>query len=105
MVVWNVLNRGESRLAAAAPFYGPAPASPDFSPSRAAVLAVYAERDARVNATREAARSALEKAGLPHELPAGHLTGAQEPRRLGGVVNGSTGTTPTCPGERRRNRQ
>jgi len=68
MVVWNVLNRGEPRLAAAAPFYGPAPASPDFSRSRAAVLAVYAERDARVNATREAARSALERAGLPHEV-------------------------------------
>ena len=65
---WNLLNRGEPRLATAAPFYGAAPANPDFSRSRAAVLGVYAERDGRVNGTREAAKSALEKANLPHEL-------------------------------------
>ncbi len=66
--VWGLLHRGEPRLAAAAPFYGPTPDNPDFSRSKAAVLGVYAERDGRVNATREAAKSALEKANLPHEI-------------------------------------
>ena len=56
-------------LSAAVPFYGPAPASPDFSGSPdAAVLGVYAGNDSRVNGTMEAARSALEAAGLTHEL-------------------------------------
>lgn len=66
--VWELLNAGEPRLAAAIPFYGPAPANPDFSRSKAAVLGIYAERDARVNATRDAAKAALEKANLVHEL-------------------------------------
>ena len=66
--VWSLLHNGEPRLAAAAPFYGPTPDNPDFSRSRAAVLGVFAEQDARVNASREPARSALEKARLPHEI-------------------------------------
>jgi carboxymethylenebutenolidase len=32
------------------------------------VLGIYAEQDARVNATREAATAALEAAELPHEI-------------------------------------
>lgn len=67
-MVWNLLNNGEARLAAAAPFYGPAPANPDFSKAKAAVFAVYGELDARVNASRDAARAALEKAKLTHEV-------------------------------------
>ncbi|MDQ4070436.1 MAG: dienelactone hydrolase family protein, partial [Actinomycetota bacterium] len=67
-VTWDLLADGEARLAAAAPWYGTVPADVDFSKSRAAVFAVYGETDARVNATREAARSALEKAGLTHEI-------------------------------------
>ena len=67
-LVWRLLNTGEPRLAAAVPFYGPAPANPDFSRSKAAVLGVYAELDARVNGTRDAAKAALEKAGLVHEI-------------------------------------
>jgi carboxymethylenebutenolidase len=67
-MVWTLLASGERRLAAAAPFYGPLPEGADFSGSGAAVLGVYAEQDARVNATREAARSALEAAGLTHEI-------------------------------------
>jgi carboxymethylenebutenolidase len=56
-------------LAAAAPFYGPAPAAPDFSKSKqAAVLAIYGERDGRVNGSRPAAEAALQKAGNPHEI-------------------------------------
>jgi carboxymethylenebutenolidase len=67
-MVWRLLAAGEPRLAAAIPFYGPAPEQPDFGGSRAAVLGVYAELDDRVNASREPARAALESAGLVHEM-------------------------------------
>jgi carboxymethylenebutenolidase len=68
-MTWQLLAAGEPRLSAAVPFYGPAPADADFSGSpNAAVLGIYAELDARVNATQETARSALEAAGLVHEI-------------------------------------
>jgi carboxymethylenebutenolidase len=67
-LTWQLLAAGEPRVAAAAPFYGPAPVNPDFSRSKAAVLAVYAELDSRVNATRDAAVAALQAAGLKHEV-------------------------------------
>jgi carboxymethylenebutenolidase len=68
-LVWQLLASGEPRLAAAVPFYGPLPDGADFSGSRGvAVLAFYAERDARVNATEDAADQALTKAGLVHEM-------------------------------------
>jgi carboxymethylenebutenolidase len=67
-MVWTLLDAGEPRLAAAIPFYGPAPSEPDFSGNRAAVFAVYAELDARVNASRERAQAALETAGLTHQV-------------------------------------
>jgi carboxymethylenebutenolidase len=67
-MVWLLLASGEPRLAAAAPFYGPLPEGADFSGSTAAVLGIYAEQDARVNASREAAAAALERAGLTHEI-------------------------------------
>ena len=67
-MVWNLLNTGETRLAAAVPFYGPAPDSPDFTKAKAAVLAIYGALDARVNATREKAETALAAAKLPHEV-------------------------------------
>jgi carboxymethylenebutenolidase len=63
-----LLVENEPRLAAAAPFYGQVRTGVDLSRAKAAVLAVYAERDARVNATRDQARAALEKANLPHEI-------------------------------------
>jgi carboxymethylenebutenolidase len=66
--VWSLLNAGEPRLAAAVPFYGPGPANADFSGSEAAVLGVYAEKDARVNGTKDAMEAALTQAGLTHEL-------------------------------------
>ena len=66
--VWSLLSAGEPRLAAAVPFYGPGPADADFSGSAAAVLGVYAERDARVNGTKDAMATALTAAGLTHEL-------------------------------------
>jgi carboxymethylenebutenolidase len=68
-MVWTLLASGEPRLAAAAPFYGPLPGTVDFSGSAgAAVLAVYAELDSRVNASRDAATAALQAAGLTHEV-------------------------------------
>jgi carboxymethylenebutenolidase len=68
-LVWQLLASGAPQLAAAIPFYGPAPENPDFSGSKnVAVLAFYGEQDQRVNATEPVAKAALEKAGLVHEL-------------------------------------
>jgi carboxymethylenebutenolidase len=67
-MTWLLLASGEPRLAAAAPFYGPLPDDADFSGSSAAVLGIYAEQDDRVNASRDAAAAALERAGLTHEI-------------------------------------
>ncbi|WP_238011783.1 dienelactone hydrolase family protein [Dactylosporangium sp. AC04546] len=68
-MTWQLLAAGEPRLGAAAPFYGPFPGGGDLSGSKgAAVLGIYAEKDARVNASRDAATQALEQAGLTHEI-------------------------------------
>jgi carboxymethylenebutenolidase len=67
-MVWRLLAAGESRLAAAAPFYGPFPEGGDLRGAKAAVLGVYGGLDARVNATREAAHDALHAARLRHEI-------------------------------------
>lgn len=67
-MVWMLIASGDQRLAAAAPFYGTVPEDPDFSTSKAAVLGIYAELDDRVNATRDAAESALKDAGLTHKI-------------------------------------
>jgi carboxymethylenebutenolidase len=66
--VWSMVQDGDPRLAAAAPFYGTPPEPADFSKSKAAVLAVYGALDARVGATRPAAEAALKEAGLPHKI-------------------------------------
>ena len=68
-MVWSLLNSGEPRLRAAAPFYGPLPSPANFAGSpNAAVLGIYAEQDTRINADRDAAEAALKAANLPHEL-------------------------------------
>ncbi|MEA2222719.1 MAG: carboxymethylenebutenolidase [Solirubrobacteraceae bacterium] len=67
-MVWRLLAAGEDRLDAAAPFYGPFPQGGDLSGAKAAVLGIYGGLDARVNATRDAARAALEAAGLDHRI-------------------------------------
>ena len=67
-MVWRLLTSNEPRLAAAAPFYGPFPEGGSFAGSRAAVLGVYGGLDARVNATRPAAKAALEAARRKYEL-------------------------------------
>ena len=66
-VVWDYLTTGDTRLAAAAPFYGGTVEGANYT-AKAAVLAVYGETDARVNATRDAAKANLERAGVPHEI-------------------------------------
>ena len=67
-MVWRLLAAGERRLQAAAPFYGPFPEGGDLRRARAAVLGVYGGHDDRVNATREAARAALEAADLTYRI-------------------------------------
>jgi carboxymethylenebutenolidase len=67
-MVWRLLASKERRLSAAAPFYGPFPEGGNLKGSRAAVLGVYGGLDNRVNATRDAARAALEAARLRHKL-------------------------------------
>jgi carboxymethylenebutenolidase len=67
-MAWNLLQAGERRLAAAIPFYGPAPETPDFSQAKASVYAIYGEQDERVNASRERAEAALKAAGLTYEI-------------------------------------
>lgn len=68
MVAWDYLTVGEPRLVAATPFYGTVAADVSFEKNRAAVLGVYGETDARVNATRDAAKAALDKTTVPHEI-------------------------------------
>ena len=67
-MIWRLLAAREPRLSAAAPFYGPLPTGASFKGNKAAVLGVYGGLDARVNATRDAARLALEAARLEHEI-------------------------------------
>ncbi len=70
-MTWNLLQTGpgqEKRLAAAIPFYGIVPATPDFTGSKAAVLGMYAGGDERVNASMAAAEAALKAAALTYEI-------------------------------------
>ena len=67
-MTWLLLASKETRLAAAAPFYGTFPEGGSLKGSKAAVLGIYAELDARVNATRPAAAAALRAARLKHEI-------------------------------------
>jgi carboxymethylenebutenolidase len=67
-MIWRLLASREPRLSAAAPFYGPLPTGASFKGNKAAVLGVYGGLDTRVNATRDAARAALEAARLEHEV-------------------------------------
>jgi carboxymethylenebutenolidase len=66
-VVWDYLATGDARLAAAAPFYGGTVEGANYT-AKAAVLGVYGETDTRINATRDAAKANLVKAGVPHEI-------------------------------------
>jgi carboxymethylenebutenolidase len=67
-MVWLLLTSDERRLAAAAPFYGPFPEGGSLRRSKAAVLGIYAGLDTRINETRDAARAAVEVAGLERQF-------------------------------------
>jgi carboxymethylenebutenolidase len=68
-LVWQLLATGDTRLAAAVPFYGPIPDDPDFAGSKdTAVLGFYGSLDQRVTSTEPEARAALERAGVVNEL-------------------------------------
>jgi carboxymethylenebutenolidase len=67
-MVWQTLNSGPTDLAAAVPFYGPAPDNPMFTGTKAAVLGIFAEKDTRVNAGRDKLDAALTAAGVTHEF-------------------------------------
>jgi carboxymethylenebutenolidase len=68
-LVWQLLASHNARLSAAVPFYGPLPDNADFSGDKAtAVLAFYGALDKRVTASEPAARAALERAGLIHDI-------------------------------------
>ena len=55
-------------LKAAVPFYGPPPPAADIAKIRAAVLAIYAGNDARINAGSPAFEEALKKAGVKYTI-------------------------------------
>lgn len=68
-LVWRLLASGESRLAAAVPFYGPLPDNPNFAGSKnAAVLGLYGALDQRVTSSEPAAKAALDQAGMVNDL-------------------------------------
>ena len=67
-MIWRLLVAKETRLSAAAPFYGPFPSDGDVRGIKADVLGVFAGVDDRVNATRETARAALEAARVDYEI-------------------------------------
>jgi carboxymethylenebutenolidase len=66
--VWQLLAAGALRVSAAVPFYGPLPANPVFTGSKAAVLGIYAALDPVVTGSQSAARAALDRAGLVNDL-------------------------------------
>ena len=67
-MVWSVLNAGTA-VQAAVPYYGPAPAAVDgIGSTKAAVLAVYAERDTRVTVGKDQIEPQLKKAGVPYRI-------------------------------------
>jgi carboxymethylenebutenolidase len=67
-LVWQLLASGALGVSAAVPFYGPLPANPDFTGSKAAVLAIYAALDSRVTGSQPAAKAALDRARLVNEI-------------------------------------
>jgi len=67
-MVWNTLAAGIP-VKAAVPFYGPAPSNAGgLATTKAAVLAVYAELDARVNAGKDTVEAALKQSGQPYKI-------------------------------------
>ena len=66
-MVWR-LATANADLRAAVPYYGANPPLEDVPKIRAAVLAIYGEHDARINAGIPEIRQALQRAGVAHEI-------------------------------------
>lgn len=67
-LVWQLLASGALGVSAAVPFYGPLPDKPDFTGSKAAVLAIYGALDTRVTGPQSVAKAALDRVGLINDL-------------------------------------
>jgi carboxymethylenebutenolidase len=65
-VTWRVAV-GLPELRAAVPFYGPPPSADEVSAINAAVLAIYAERDARITPSADVMETAMQQAGKTFE--------------------------------------
>lgn len=66
-VTWRMAT-ANTDLRAAVPYYGANPPLQDVPKIRAAVLAIYAGQDERINAGIPAIREALQKANVTHEI-------------------------------------
>lgn len=66
-MTWR-LATANAELRAAVPYYGPNPPLEDVPKIRAAVLAIYGERDSRINAGIPAVKEAMQKAGIVHDI-------------------------------------
>jgi len=67
-LVWQLLASGALGVSAAVPFYGPLPDNPNFAGAKAAVLGIYGALDNRVTGSQQAAKAALDRAGLTNDL-------------------------------------
>jgi carboxymethylenebutenolidase len=66
-MTWR-LATASPEVRAAVPYYGSSPPLGDVSKIKAAVLAIYAGRDERINAGIPQIREALQRAGVVHEI-------------------------------------
>lgn len=94
-MTWDLLAAGDPpALSAAVPFYG-SPVNPIFSKTKAAVLAMYAEQDTRVNASQQQARLGAETARLTFDsktwpgVPHAFMRSIDEPASGNGFTQAS----------------
>jgi carboxymethylenebutenolidase len=67
-MVWNALAAGVD-VRAAVPFYGPAPSNVTaLATTKAAVSAIYAQRDTRITASRSTIEAQLKQTGRPYKI-------------------------------------
>jgi carboxymethylenebutenolidase len=67
-MTWTALAAGTAVLAAV-PFYGPPPTNlAGLTTTKAAVLAIYAERDTRITSTKDQIEDQLRRPGRPYQI-------------------------------------
>jgi len=67
-MVWNALAAG-AEVKAAVPFYGPAPSNmAGLAHAKAAVMALYAEKDTRITGTKDSVEAQLKRDGQPYRI-------------------------------------